>query len=678
MKKFSEIDIAKLPMIKKRVGKKWVDNTAIAFDIETTSAVVDGMESGYMYIWQMEVEGVCFYGRTWDEFFTVLREMHAARKEQFIVYVHNLAWEAQWLLPMLDDPKVFARKARHPIKITADEYGVEFRCSYMLTQCSLAQVPHEYGTKTQKLSGDLDYTLTRNSLTPLTDEELAYCENDVRVVVEVIQKFREEYGTIKNIPLTGTGVLRRECRDLYHGNAEYHRWLTGQLETDIRMFKILMKCFAGGYTHANAHQAGYVVNDITSYDISSSYPAVMVTEKFPITKFSEVRPDLGSIDTDHCYIMCIRIKGAEAKLCNTYISSSHCEKLVGAMLDNGRVSYAEEIVMWCTNIDLEIIRWDYDYDSMECITMYRADAGYLDKAYVSKILSMYAGKTTLKGVDGQEFEYMRLKRKINSAYGMMVTATIADESDYCHGWTTHELTDEEAQEKLDKFVSAKGTFLNPAWGVFVTAYARHNLWEMIRAIDADVIYCDTDSVKYKGRHDDVFAEYNARMDEKLKKASVSQGFDLDLCYPKTSKGKCKPLGHYDYDGHYAEFVTLGAKKYAYKNDDGSVHITVSGVSKGAACALRGDLHNFRPGMVFSRASILEAGGDDSAVKRVVFYNDEQKPAVITDYMGNSETMTDPAGAMIAETEYTLGVTNEYAETVRTYNTLSSIKKDIII
>lgn len=34
------------------------------------------------------------------------------------------------------------------------------------------------------------------------------------------------------------------------------------------------------------------------------------------------------------------------------------------------------------------------------------------------------------------------------------------------------------------------------FGVWVTAYARRNLWQGILALDYNVVYCDTDSIKF--------------------------------------------------------------------------------------------------------------------------------------------------------------------------------------
>ena len=59
--------------------------------------------------------------------------------------------------------------------------------------------------KIEKKVGDLDYSLLRHSNTHLTDTELGYCINDVKVVMAYIQEKIEHDGNIAKIPLTKTG-----------------------------------------------------------------------------------------------------------------------------------------------------------------------------------------------------------------------------------------------------------------------------------------------------------------------------------------------------------------------------------------------------------------------------------------------------------------------------------------
>lgn len=81
--------------------------------------------------------------------------------------------------------------------------GLEFRCSYLLSGYSLAKLGeqlHKY--KCEKLVGDLDYSLLRHSKTPLTQKEIGYCLNDIKVVMCYIQELIERYKGITKLPIT--------------------------------------------------------------------------------------------------------------------------------------------------------------------------------------------------------------------------------------------------------------------------------------------------------------------------------------------------------------------------------------------------------------------------------------------------------------------------------------------
>ena len=60
--------------------------------------------------------------------------------------------------------------------------------------------------------GDLDYKLVRTYATELTENELAYCNNDVEIILYYINEQIEQYGDITKIPLTNTGYVRNYCR----------------------------------------------------------------------------------------------------------------------------------------------------------------------------------------------------------------------------------------------------------------------------------------------------------------------------------------------------------------------------------------------------------------------------------------------------------------------------------
>ena len=161
-------------------------------------------------------------------------------------------------------------------------------------------------------------------------------------------------------------------------------------------------------------------------------------------------------------------------------------------------------------------------------------------------------------------------------------------------------------EEIEK--SLKGAAFPYQWGVYTTAYARKQLQDAIKLCGDRIIYCDTDSVKTLG---DVPIH---RLNDQLKARAESVG-----AYADDMNGKRHYIGVFESDGHYRQFVTQGAKRYAYIKDDGHMGVTVAGVSTevnektGIPFAVEElkTLDRFRPGMEWTAAGGTQAVYNDA-------------------------------------------------------------------
>ena len=103
------------------------------------------------------------------------------------------------------------------------------------------------------------------------------------------------------------------------------------------------------------------------------------------------------------------------------------------------------------------------------------------------------------------------------------------------------------------------------------------------------------------------------------------------------------MGVYESEGMYEEFVTLGAKKYAYRQD-GKLHITIAGVNKKIGANELQHIDNFKEGFTFT-----DAGGLQSV------YNDD--PDMVLHLQGHDLQVT--SNVALLPSSYTLGITGEY-------------------
>lgn len=664
--------------------KKKYDNNIYTFDIETTSYILyegevkdvsfydelDDKERklveprSTMYIWQFGINDTVYYGRTWDEFKEFLKMLDSYNPVNKIVFIHNLAFEFQYLYSNIAQENVFARTSHKVIKSQCKNFNIEFRCSYMMSNTKLENLSKVYNLPVKKKTGDLDYSLIRHSKTPLTDEELGYCENDCLVLYHYIKFELTQYERVDRIPITSTGHVRRELMELIQKDYSYKAKVRRAISTDPHVYNLLLMAFQGGYTHANWVWADEVLKDVDSWDETSAYPYVMVTYKFPSTRFKKCYiKGYDEMSKNFAYLLHIRFKNIKSKYKNNFISGSKCLNLKGAVYDNGRLISAKEFEMIITDVDFYLYLKSYNFE-YEILESYYSVYKYLPIQYINFILEKYVNKTQYKGVEGKEIEYNLEKQKFNALYGMTVTNVIKDEVTFENNiWTELEMSNEEILNKL-KSEYKKG-FLSFAYGVWVTAYARKNLLENVMKLDEYCVYCDTDSMKLlKGYDKNIILNYNKKVEERIKKVSALLNIDIEKYAPKDKKGRSHMLGLFelekeDYqDYSYKEFITQGAKKYAVKelvldketNEyKDKIKITVAGVPKSGAKALK-NLEEFKDGLIFKFKDTN---------KNLLFYCDNMTPVELEDYIGLKYIVSDKSGCCLVPNTYTLGKSLDY-------------------
>lgn len=677
---------------KGRNGLTYIASPA-TFDIESTT--IDGEKpEAFMYHWQFCLNGKVCFGRTWEEWINFMHKLgytlELGTKKALVIYVHNLAYEFMFIKDFLHIESLFAREAHKVIKLLAclesdyekviNKIGdvsretstipfFEFRCSYFLSNMSLLKFCENSKFCTHyKLVDTYDYRKIRTPITPMTDEESAYCYNDVKGLEEcILSKLDDEGDTLATIPLTSTGYVRRamraECRKY-----PWYRELFEMLMPTVPVYRLLRQAFRGGNTHASRYYANAIIEGVYSRDRVSSYPACIASDLYPMTPFVKYEPQsfdkliLDCCKEKNAIIMRITLFDVEVRddVTVPYIDFAHCIAYSKNYInDNGRVLSADWITYACTELDFLIINNQYSYNTerVEWLEGYKAEKDYLPQPIVDIMLKWYDKKTQLKDVDGKEYEYAKSKNKLNSVFGAMVTDICQGGVEYIDGEWIKTMPDEESA--IAAYAASKNSFLLYQWGVYITANARYELQCMIDACGYDFVYADTDSVKFIGKkHLKSFDDRNNYLlSKKQKYRNYSDRLNDDGTTTRYT------LGVWDDDGFYKKFKTLGAKKYAYISDDKNkktgeikkdvLHVTVSGLSKdkGAAELARGNgLADFKIGKIFT----------DSG-RTVSYFNESDVHTIkVVDCYGKECEFTTASNIAIVDTTYTLGISDEYA------------------
>lgn len=672
----SDADVSEMDLVKGSKAEYY--DVPAAFDIETTSFYDDGDKAACMYAWMLGLNGLVMLGRTWTEYLGVICviafELGLSDKRRLPVYVHNLAYEFQFIRRMFTWADVFSLDVRKPLRALSSN-GVEYRCSMLLSGYSLARLGSELKSyDVEKMVGDLDYDLPRHSGTPLTEREVGYCVNDVRVVMAYISEQISEEGNITRLPMTKTGYVRRYCRDSClkgkRKNWDYVNLMSEcQLEADEYMQ--LKRAFQGGFTHANPFYSGKTVRDVTSYDFTSSYPAVMVGEMFPMSRGErhEVtsKEDFERSIKCYCCVFDIEVVGLQSEVYyESYLSLSRCWAVERAVTNNGRIVSADRLMTTMTEQDWIIFKRFYTWDHVRVGNMTRYLKDYLPTCLVRSILKLYEDKTTLKGVEGAEVDYMRSKEMLNSCYGMCVTDVVRPEFTYSDHW--EEPKPPVLADAISEYNENRGRFLFYPWGVWVTAYARRNLFTGICEFGDDYVYSDTDSIKVMnaGDHIEYIERYNRIQRDRLIRSMDYHGLPHELIEPMTIDGKVKQLGVWDFDGHYSEFKTLGAKRYMvrYSHDTrnplksrGELSLTVSGINKSKALPYIKSLDIY-PFDFFKDGMRIPEG---MTGKMTHTYIDEPVSGNLTDYLGNTGRYSELSCVHLEAVDYSMSISREYAD-----------------
>lgn len=664
-----------LPPNKKHVSYL---NIPAAFDTEWTSFMEGDVKKATLYMWMLGVGSnpescPVIYGRTTESYQDFIYLLHkntcVCDEIRLVVYVHFLSADIQFIRRWFDWDTYLCDDSRKFIFAVSD--GIEYRCSLKLSGGrSLESVGNELrDSPVRKLTGELDYNLLRNSKTYLFPHELAYCENDVRVILAYIkEKLNDD--TLSTIPITNTGYVRRATREACLEAYNYRNTIK-KLNLTPELYNLAIQAFRGGDAHANPFYVGKTLSNVRSFDISSSYLGVICMERFPMS--TPERADMEVTETqldnmlrgDNFAIFTAEFTDLVPLTNITHpLSASKCwPKVPDATQDNGRVTSADYICTAITEVDWSILRRYYTWSSCKIRHLFLGQKNYLPTVFIRKIAKDYEGKTTLKGATSPEdqIRYAISKNMVLSNYGMMVTNPVRDE------WEFNNSTEESAEvftkskpdleEAIRRYNNNPRRFLYYLWGVYVTAYARYNLYEGIEAVGKDFVYCDTDSVKFLNgpAHEEAFRHLNAIKQQKLEAAARVHHFNADIFSPSTRDGIPKPLGYWDDEGTYDQFKTLGSKRYLVRTGD-HYTLTVAGVNKKHACEYLVNTGN--PFKNFSADLIIPAAFSG---RNVHTYLDKEMSGTLTDYQGNTAEYHELSGLHIGTADYNLSMADDFVQ-----------------
>lgn len=624
------------------------------------------------FIWQFCIDGTCVYGRKFEEVKRFLNYISKKTCGHAVhIWVHNLLFEYQYLQEVIKFKKLFFTEARKPLY--AKYKNLYLRCSYRLTNISLAKWGSNLGIA--KKTGQLDYFALYTPKTELTAEQMEYCEYDVIIMFFGIRDYLKRYGHIEYIPLTQTGIVRRDIKAENQQTKGYLSKCADMQPKTAEDWKIQHLVFSGGLTLSNPKNTAIILHEQDSIDKKSAYPFTFL-EKFPCTAFEKVNSKPVWDDGNH-HICLVEFKNIHARYDITPLSTSKRICMQGGVLakdnakenaefgiakNNGKLIKANTYICYINEIDKRLIDLYYEYDEIIIHSHRLALSDYMPRHVILYMLERYAQKTLLTGIDDE----MRMieKQKLNSLYGMSSTALvhsdIIENDDFTYTKTRPD--DTKIQYELNELRQKKYKNVLPySYGIYITSYQRYFLMEFALHFKTNgnldkLTYFDTDSIKGKFTKTDwdIVKQENERIKNWTRERCELQDIDYEKTCPMNKKGQREYLGIWEHDAHYYELKVLGAKRYAYKETpDDKVHITIAGVPKAAAHVLK-SVDDLREGLEFDLFN---------SHKNLLTYCDGNNPLVT---MPDGYKVKNTCSVNIRPTSYKLTLDREYRALIKKY------------
>lgn len=653
-------------LIGKRKNGQLIRFIPMGFDIETYTyyekdpegKVIDHRTN--MYIWQWQFGPYTFIGRTWREFMELIEEIECkvcSKNRKCICFICNMSFEFAFigkeLLAYGHEVTVFARKKRHPMKIEVDS-KIIFLDTVLLTGFSLDTMAKNY-CQTRKMVGDIDYTVARNSMTPLTDKELQYCINDVIILGEYARYYEEHYLKEKFLPMTSTMIAGRVVnKKVSELKAKPFYMMKKCYPKSLNQYLYIMNFYTGAYTHGMLCNLFRKLPKDLHWDVNSEYPWAFF-QYYPVTKFRLLKNmDMLDHHLKHsCCLLEARFYDFETTTGVTILSENKIVDCVGCVFDNGRLYKGREFKAYITEVDLQTLALHSKWKKIEFVNVLVADRGFLPDYFLYAVCDLFSKKDKLKGVEGMEQEYMQSKKDLNGQYGRLcMKLHVGTEIRFdIEGWHI-------CEKDIDFPSIWKSKNTLPQWAIYVTSHSRNLILSQVKRVidfggNFSYYYSDTDSIFCEDMEGmrEVFIQRNKEIAAANEK--WIERLKLKEKYPGVNFSK---LGQFTEEEGSIAFKSLGSKRYLEEFADGRIAATVAGLPKGTFEGYCRE-NSLDPFDTFTDNFFMD---DVNAHKLTAYYEDTEKEYSwdVVDKDGRVQKYTCHSYVSLIPTTFTMSVSDK--------------------
>lgn len=329
--------------------------------------------------------------------------------------------------------------------------------------------------KMEILKGDIDYHKPRPVGYQLTDEEIAYLENDTEIIADALNI---QFGQGLTAMTNGSDSLKG-FKSIIGTKAFSALFPTFSLELDSD----IRSAYRGGFTWLNDKLAGKEIGEGVIFDVNSLYPAQMYIRPLP---YGMPLSFQGKYEYDEDYPLHISHIRCSFELKEGHIPMIQNQyKMLPHRKSTEYLKSSEwQIVdLYVTNIDWEMIQEHYYVDDVKYLN------GWKFKQRTG-LFNQFIDKWTYIKVNSTGAIKLLAKLMLNSLYGKFASnPDVTGKFPYLKedGSTGFAETDQE--------------FRDPVYtpmGIFITSWARYTTISAAQKCYDRIIYCDTDSIHLTG------------------------------------------------------------------------------------------------------------------------------------------------------------------------------------
>lgn len=384
-------------------------------------------------------------------------------------------------------------------------------------------------------------------------EMINNAEEDIDCIYGFAKWYWDNVVEPRFIPLTTQQVIKKRIKaNMTNKDKAFVRTLVPYYESTYK--EAMQYLFIGAYQ--GCLQTIELKEHVGHVDFKSSYSARLMLDYFPMSAFEEA--DIEDLEkclrTKCCQVYCTLYNVHASSI--RFIGKKRIKSFVNAEFDAQlRLVNADKIELILTELDFDLLRKFYKFDSITIDELWVADRGPLPKYVRDVVADCYASKE------------MAERGSVDRAWAKIC-------SEMCYGTTVKAVY--KRKDESWKDIREKKLYLSPYWGIWCVSHARYALLTTAMQLGQDFIYAHTDSLYYTNPvfHVQVIEEYNRNQENKVFRYCTENGLDFNIF---------KNLGKFAYeDGADAthptivRFKAIGPGQYIYTfiNDDNERELVV--------------------------------------------------------------------------------------------------------